>query len=198
VKTIAISQRVEIDTGRNERSDILDHRLSGFVITAGYLPLPVPNMLGAGVSQTCAAWLAATKPDAILLSGGGDLGSHPERDRTEICLLEYAQTNGLPVLGICRGMQFLGVRAGGVLKAVSDHVARQHRLEGEIAGCVNSYHRFSLADCPPDYRVLARCADGEIEAIAHRDLAWEGWMWHPERDHPYQDIFIQRLRALFR
>ena len=79
---------------------------------------------------------AATAPDealdrldALLLAGGVDLdpASHgaaphpesaptdPERDRFELALATRALERGLPLLGICRGMQALNVAAGGTL-----------------------------------------------------------------------------------
>ena len=67
--------------------------------------------------------------DALLLAGGADVdpgcygaephaetsGTWPERDRFEIALTRRALERGMPVLGICRGMQLLNVAAGGTL-----------------------------------------------------------------------------------
>ena len=39
--------------------------------------------------------------------------------------------------------------------------------------------------------------DGFIEAIAHRYLPWEGWMWHPERETPFLEQDTRRIKALF-
>ncbi len=61
---------------------------------------------------------------------------------------------------------------------------------------VNSYHVYSLRACPDEYAVLACSVDGEIEAIRHRILPWEGWMWHPEREQPFASDDVERLRAL--
>jgi putative glutamine amidotransferase len=62
---------------------------------------------------------------------------------------------------------------------------------------VNSYHGFSLATGPLDFEVLARSEDGEIEAIRHKSLPWEGWMWHPEREENFAARDVQRIKALF-
>ncbi len=106
---------------------------------------------------------------------------NPARDATERYLLSWAEKNLVPVLGICRGMQMMGVWAGGSLKRMAGQVTR-HLLQGEVVGEVNSFHDFSLSGCPLGFEVVARSEDGEIEAIRHTDLPWEGWMWHPERE----------------
>jgi gamma-glutamyl-gamma-aminobutyrate hydrolase PuuD len=193
VKIVAVSQRVDHYPDRDETRDALDQRLTAFLLVAGYWPIPVPNVLG----ETTGDWLTAVQPAAMVLSGGNDLGQCAERDETEAILLTYAQEHQLPVLGICRGMQMLAQWAGTGLRAVAGHVRTRHRLVGVLTGEVNSHHRFALAACPLGFEVLARSEDGEIEAIRHPTLPWEGWMWHPEREAEFSVRDIQRLRALF-
>lgn len=204
MKKVAVSQRVDIWADRDERRDALDQRLCLWLIEAGYLPVPVPNGLALQATESDIVggmdledWLLAVQPDAILLSGGNDVGAVAERDHTERCLLAYAQTRVLPLLGVCRGMQMMAVWAGCALKPVQQHVRTRHRLRGKLTGEVNSYHNYALADCPADFDVWACAEDGEIEAIRHHTLPWEGWMWHPERENPFQHQDRQRLRALF-
>lgn len=204
MKVVAVSQRVDIVTGRNERRDALDQRLGSWLMAAGTVPVPVPNGVSAphqegagGDRQGLISWLKAVRPGAVVLSGGNDLGECPERDDTERGLLEWAKDCGAPVLGICRGMQMMGVWAGGALKPVQGHVRTRHVLQGSLAGGANSFHNLALADCPRDFEVLARSEDGEIEAIRHTSLPWEGWMWHPEREHEFDQRDMLRLSVLF-
>jgi len=194
VKRIAVSQRVEIFPEREEVRDALDQRLVKFIEAAGGLAFPVPNVLS--VSDGLIIWLNQIRPDAVVLGGGNDIGESGDRDLTELALLTYAESWKLPVLGICRGMQMIGHWSGALLKPVSGHVRCRHRLKGEISGVVNSYHKFALAECPNEFKVLAESEDGELEAIRHVYLPWEGWMWHPEREDDFVTRDVERLRSL--
>lgn len=80
---------------------------------------------------------------------------------------------------------------------MAGHVKTYHVVSGDIARKVNSYHNQVLADCPNGFKVLARSSDGEIEAIRHQKLQWEGWMWHPEREQTFTTDDLERLRSLF-
>ena len=92
----------------------------------------------------------------------------------------------------------MGVWAGAEVRAVSSHTGVRHKLKGELAHSVNSYHRFSLAAAPNGFSVIAKSEDDEIEAIRHESLPWEGWMWHPERESHFSDHDITRFRALIK
>jgi N5-(cytidine 5'-diphosphoramidyl)-L-glutamine hydrolase len=193
VKLVAVSQRIDSLTDREELRDGLDQRLVAFLNTSGFLSVPVPNILNR-ISLN--AFLTRLSPDSIVLSGGNDIDEFSTRDFTEDVLLDYAELNQLPVLGICRGMQVMACRAGAKLHPVGRHVAIRHDVTGEISRKVNSYHNFSVSNCPADFHVLARSMDKNIEAIRHNHRSWEGWMWHPEREKDFsQDT--QRLRLLF-
>jgi len=193
-KIVAVSQRVDIHPNRNEKRDALDHELCNWINEAGYLTVPVPNMLG---QDKLLLWLKRLQPSAIILSGGNNIGEEKNRDKTEVELLNFAQQFSLPLLGICRGMQMIGIWAGGALKNVEGHIGSSHLLYGEIVGEVNSYHNFSLCECPSSFEVIAVDENNYIEAIRHQTLPWEGWMWHPEREKVFQINHIQRLRNLF-
>lgn len=64
-------------------------------------------------------------------------------------------------------------------------------------GMVNSFHNLALVDCPPGFVPCAQSEDGSIEAIAHQDLPWQGWMWHPEREAVFARHDNERLQTLF-
>ena len=194
MKLVAVSQRVDYITEYDEFRDALDQRLIDFIVACNGHPIPVPNTLIA--SGMLDRWLDCVLPDAVVLSGGNDIGKSLDRDNTERRLLDYAAGRALPVLGICRGMQMMGVWAGESLKSVVDHVRSAHLIAGLINQEVNSYHEFSLLGVPEGFVELARSLDGELEAIRHNDLPWEGWMWHPERGTPSASWQVLRYQSL--
>jgi N5-(cytidine 5'-diphosphoramidyl)-L-glutamine hydrolase len=196
MKIVALSQRVDFLPQRDEVRDAIDQRLINFILECGGLSMPVPNTFSK--LGYLSKWLRIVKPDAIILSGGADIGSCSNRDHTDYALLDFAEKDKLPVLGICRGMQLMGVRGGVDLKPVDKHINVRHSLIGRVVGQVNSYHALSLSELPEDYHKLACSEDGEIEAISHKSLPWEGWMWHPEREKIFSAQDIKRLTGLLK
>ena len=134
--------------------------------------------------------------DALLLAGGGDVGAQPRREAIEERLLACAAASGWPVLAVCRGLQRLHLRDGGVLEPVSGHVGRPHALQA-VGETVNSWHHYGFYAPPPGWEVLARADDGSIEAMRHRQRPWLGLMWHPEREGGPTVLAEPWLRALF-
>ena len=205
--TIGITQRVAKVDYCNEWRDALDQQLINWVIEAGFIPVPIPNViidldLSINNQPTLDYWVHSLKIDAIILSGGNDIGEIPQRDMTENYLLSWAEKNIKPVLGICRGMQMMGTYSGGRLIKVDKHVKTRHNLQtiGSnkqlFSKSVNSYHNQALYKCPSEFKVLAKSEDGCIEAMAHKSLPWEAWMWHPEREDVFYENELDRFRKL--
>ena len=188
MRTVLVSQRVDVLATRNERRDSLDQRFLDWLAESELLGIPVPNR----VERLDFLW-QQVKPTAIVLSGGNDLadygGDAPERDAVERSLLGRAMAEGLPVFGVCRGAQLLLDAFGNHLQRLEGHVGARHHLI--IAGQsyeVNSYHQWGCRELNLPLRVLATSDDGVIEAFAHDDLPILGIMWHPERETPFAQL----------
>ncbi len=204
---VAVTQRVDKILDRNELRDAVDQRLFQWLIYAGFLPVPIPNVLCCEAEEeihksVIKEWLHVVEPAALLLSGGNNIGSYPARDLTEYSLLSWAKVNKKPVLGICRGLQVMAQWSGSGLIPISGHVNSRHELivpseSEDWPDTVNSFHGWSLTECPAEFVVAAFAQDRSIEAIKHSILPWEGWMWHPERESPFTDKDTKRLQNLF-
>lgn len=194
---IAVSQAVAIVPSRGERRDFLDQSWTRLLAACGLTPVPAPNEADAA-RRLC----AATPIRGILLTGGNDLeaygGDAPERDATENALIDLAEQNRLPVLGVCRGMQLIQHRFGVRLERVADHVTQRQviAIEGEPA-VVNSYHNFGATVTLPPLEAWAFADDGVVKAVRHPAGKIIGIMWHPERMAPFAQRDLQLLRGFF-
>ena len=180
---IGVTQRVEYLEDVNERRDSLDVRLANLLWESGYLPVAISS----GIADK-KNYLTNLDVSGYVISGGNDLGASPERDDIELQILDLAKEQHAPILGICRGMQFLNFYQGGTLSKISGHVSTKHKLsskEAEFDGrVVNSYHNYAIyeRDLGMNLDILGWSPDGCIEAIRHIKQNWYGIMWHPERD----------------
>lgn len=206
---IGITQRVDKVESYKECRDALDQRLINWVVTSGFIPVPIPNSLidinsSVNFQPVIDKWLQILNIKAILLSGGNDIGDILQRDLTENYLLSWAEQNVVPVLGICRGMQMMGVWDGGKLIEVEGHVSVHHKLQivdeelQVYPELVNSYHNQVLEKCPNSFKILAKSEDGNIEAMRHKSLPWEAWMWHPERECEFLKSDQDRFKKLMK
>ena len=142
--------------------------------------------------------------DGFLFTGGQDVGSCPKRDALETLLLSKALPSDKPILGICRGLQFINVFSGGTLwqdlpsQHPSEIVHRQgkpygvptHKVElnGDLQTLlgrdvieVNTLHHQAAKDLGNDLTAMAVAPDGIIEAfqMVGKRFVW-AVQWHPE------------------
>jgi anthranilate synthase/aminodeoxychorismate synthase-like glutamine amidotransferase len=128
-------------------------------------------------------------PDAVLISPGpgrpGDAGLSNEAIR-------HFGERGIPVLGVCLGLQCIGelyggsvVRAPMVMHGKTSEI--RHDGAGVFAGLPNPftatrYHSLVVdRDSVPDVlEVTAESEDGLVMGLRHRDYPIEGVQFHPE------------------
>lgn len=202
---IAISQRsMKMKIGANR--DALEITYPGYYRKFGVILIPIPNSAGS-VEE----YFGEMSIKGIILSSGNDVNPalygekaknedfSEERDKTERELIDITIKRKLPLLGICRGMQFINVYFGGKLvrnikeKTKTNHVAVTHRVKitdekaigffNKKEYTVNSYHNQGIDEnaLSPKLKAFAVTEDGSIEGIYHPKYRIAGIMWHPER-----------------
>ena len=204
---VLLSPRLIANPSYPEIREALDVQWGSFLTAAGLLPVLVPLRVDAD------GFFEDLDPVGLILTGGNDLASQGKgdlslsRDDRERELLAVAEDRGLPVLGVCRGLQLLAEAGGFCLGPLPGHVAVSHilsvesesRLLGGFVGHeVNSYHGTGITGVSDDYRIAARAVDGSVEAIEHRSRHWIGIMWHPERYDPPRSMDVELVRKVFR
>ena len=165
--------------------------------------------------------------DALVLGGGADIdpaiqgaephretiGTNPARDRFELALAITAMERGMPLLGVCRGMQIMNVAYGGTLHQHlperlghdshrpipgewAEHEVRlapgslAARASGGDRLTVKSHHHQGIGDLGRGFEQTGWATDEEtVEAIESPDGGFAlGVLWHPEEDRADQVI----------
>jgi gamma-glutamyl-gamma-aminobutyrate hydrolase PuuD len=198
MQTVAITQRVSVVPEYGERRDCLDQAWPRFLAACGLAPLALPN-----VFEVAMALYAEADVTGLVLTGGNTLaalgGDAPERDAIENALLDAAESRGLPVLAVCRGMQLIQHRCAIPLRRVEGHVTPSQviRVDGQPTE-VNSYHRFAAFESRPPLDVWAVAEDGVVKAVRHAAQPITGIMWHPERMNPFTAADVTLFRRVFK
>lgn len=196
---------------------------------AGGVPVIVPLLRPEAIEALL------ERVDGVCLPGGPDLqpstyggGPHPELgpteprvDAVELALVHAADRRGLPLLGICRGMQALNVARGGTLHqhlpdVVGDQVCHRqpehgsittHRVEtaphsrlraslGRPSLEVNSFHHQGVHALGRGLVATAWAEDGTIEAVEEPGERFVmGVQWHAEGLRAHAPLFDLLLAA---
>jgi putative glutamine amidotransferase len=197
----------------------------GSVLAAGGIPVLLPTVTND------ADVLSAI--GALVLIGGADVHpsrygrpvhnrtvTTPQRDQSEFALLRDALGRGLPILGVCRGMQLLNVAFGGTLiQHLPDPRRMAHQpgpakygtnrvrlaatsrlasvLDDEVQ--VRCHHHQGISRLGAGLRAVGWASDGTIEAI---ELPGErfvvGVQWHPEVHDTDNRLFAALVRDAVR
>ncbi|MFD5229553.1 gamma-glutamyl-gamma-aminobutyrate hydrolase family protein [Streptomyces qaidamensis] len=163
---------------------------------------------------------AVARLDGLVIAGGPDVepvryGAEreertgppaPDRDAWELALIDAALAAGVPLLGICRGMQLLNVALGGTLV---QHIDGHAEVVGVFGGhavkpvpgslyagvvpeetFVPTYHHQAVDRLGEGLVPSAYAADGTVEAVELPSAEWVlGVQWHPEMG---EDVRVMR------
>ena len=202
MKIVIVNPKISLNKKRRAINDVIDQALNTWLINNSYYPIVLPNSTIKIKKKKIELFLKRLKPKGIVLSGGNDVTKNSLRYSMQLFLIQFSKSNRIPLLGICQGMQMLGVSDGAKLIRVKNHVRAKHLLVNltneKFPIEVNSYHDYSLKKCPRNYRVTTITNTGDIESIKHKKYFIEGWMWHPERDIKINKINNYRLKKLFK
>ena len=144
--------------------------------------------------------VARRKPKGLILSGGPASVYAEGAPKLDPQLLEL----GIPVLGICYGMQLLALKLGGRVEGaevgefgrskltVHDHGRLLAALPAEQS-CWMS-HRDTVFAPPPGFRALASSTESPVAAFESDERAVYGIQFHPEVVHtPYGQDVLKRF-----
>lgn len=164
-----------------------------FVIDFGgqYTQLIVRRMRELGVYSEMVPWMSAAerlrndRPDAVILSGGPRSVLEEGAPDLDLSLVE-----GLPMLGICYGMQLMAHRLGGRVEKAHDreyglrNLSERSGLSTKLSSDqVWMSHGDQVREVPPGYLVTAStesCPIAGMEDVAQRRY---GVQYHPEVTH---------------
>ncbi len=219
-KQIGITQRVVNVDKIDERRDVLDQRWYDFATEVGINLIPIPNNI-----DDSPKYAESLKLDGLIFSGGNNVGIlgdeflkdktlaqddvATERDHTEKKLIEWILNNNKPLIGVCRGLQFINAFFRGKQSAVNTdiHVAKEHevrvlndqweKIYGRSAK-VNSYHQWGIPKNLLGKDLVATALyDDQVEALQHKKAGIYGMMWHPERYNNFRNEDIHFFKEKF-
>jgi len=145
-------------------------------------------------------------PHGVILSGGPETVTSGDAPIAPPLVFEL----GVPVLGICYGMQTMAAQLGGKVENADHHEygyaqvrARGHsRLLKDIEdhtseegyGLLDVWmsHGDRVVELPPDFKLMASTEAAPIAAMADDERAYYGVQFHPEVTHTHQGERILR------
>ncbi|MGI9331870.1 MAG: glutamine amidotransferase-related protein, partial [Gammaproteobacteria bacterium] len=188
--------------GAGRKVLMVDHEDSFVHTLAGYF-----RETGAEVvtyrSGFSAERLEAEQPDLVLLSPGPGHPQDFDLSRT----IDAALTLGVPIFGVCLGLQGIVEYFGGELATLSTPMHGKPSSVRVLGGRVfdglpeqftaGRYHSlYASSDCIPEsLEVIAQTHDGVVMGVQHRELPIAAVQFHPESIMSLNDDCGQRLVA---
>lgn len=201
-KKPVLSAEPLVQTGRGKKVLFVDNRDSFVQTLAGYV-----RQIGASVTTLRAGFpynrFDELRPDLVFISPGP--GTPEEFGVPK--LVKECVARGLPVFGVCLGLQGIVEAFGGQLGVLPEPVhGKCSKIlnvgEGILAGLprqfmAGRYHSlYALPESLPDcLRILARAEDGVIMAIQHKSYPAAAVQFHPESIMSMQNDVGLRLIA---
>ena len=186
--------------------DIHAHRILILDFGSQYTQLIARRVREAGVYceiwpyDNCQDAIEEKKPSGIILSGGPETVTAADTPRIPQQVFEL----GVPVLGICYGMQAMAAQLGGrvatseaheygyaqvrarshskLLKDIEDHTTP----EGYGMLDVWMSHGDRVEELPPGFHVIAETDNAPLAGMADEERAFYGIQFHPEVTHTRQ------------
>ncbi|MBN8715234.1 MAG: glutamine-hydrolyzing GMP synthase [Xanthomonadales bacterium] len=176
---------------------------------AQYTQLIARRIREIGVYCEIWAWdhdpadIAKFAPRGIILSGGPESTTLADAPRAPVEVFEA----GVPVLGICYGMQTMAAQLGGATEGSGKRefgraqveVLRDSELFGQLSDVPGAQrldvwmsHGDHVAAVPPCFVVTASTAQIPIAAMEHSGKRWYGVQFHPEVTHTTQGTALLR------
>ncbi len=128
--------------------------------------------------------ISALSAHAIILSPGP---GHPQETEISQALIKQARC---PILGVCLGHQAIAYTFDGEVAAAKYPCHGQaatithldHPLFANIPNPMQAglYHSLAVTALPADFAAIAHDQNGEMMAMAHKDLPIYGVQFHPE------------------
>ncbi len=150
------------------------------------------------------SFIKAFNPKGIILSGGPDTVTLDDSARAPQIVFDL----GVPILGICYGMQTMATQLGGLAVSADKHEygfakvrARNHsHLLGDIADETNNEghglldvwmsHGIKVQKLPEGFKLIASTDNCEIAGFANVEKHYYGLQFHPEVTHTKQGEHI--------
>lgn len=175
-----------------------------------YTQLIARRVREVGVYSEIRGWdmaedaIRAFNPAGIILSGGPESVAAAGSPRAPACVFEL----GVPVLGICYGMQTMAEQFGGTVACseISEfgyaQITREgsgallHDISDHIDEAGNSLldvwmsHGDKVVQLPDDFELMASTDTCPIAGMAHKSKPFFGIQFHPEVTHTLQGMRI--------
>lgn len=210
MKKILITSRLIKKASFDETHFSLDVRWLDFFEKCNLQPIVVPPRV-----KVLKEIFKSLEFDGILLTGGGDIaelgGCDYERDDVETYLICKSIRMGLPLIGICRGMQKIQAYFGeNNFENITNNISKRQKtlfyldsfpfldVFGVKKKFINSYHHYGVRkNSLKNFNTLSISDSGVIKAIHHKNMKILGLMWHPERNFPFSNFDIKIFKKYY-